>query len=92
MTSFLAPLEPLTAHELDQLQIFESEQSRGLVHRPGYAMDMAWLRKRYEAHRPEAHGLPSSVRISSKSPAVTGGASTTPQELDEAVKEINGHA
>jgi hypothetical protein len=92
MGTFLTPLEPLTSRELEQLQMFESEQSRGLVHRPGYAMDMARLRQRYEAHPAEAHGLPDSVRISSRSPFVTGGASTTSQELDEAVKEINGHA
>lgn len=90
--SFLEPLEPLTATELEKLQLFESEVARGLVHRPGYAMDMARLRQRWEAHPPQAHGLPESVRISSRSPHVTGGASTSPEELDRVSQEVNGHA
>lgn len=86
---FLEPLEPLTARELEKLQVFEGEQARGLVHRPGYAMDMARLRQRWEAHPPQAHGLPDSVRISSRSPHVTGGASTTPEELEAISEEID---
>lgn len=87
---FLEPLEPLTATELERLQLFESEVARGLVHRPGYAMDMARLRQRWEAHPPEAHGLLGSVRIGTRSPHVTGGASTSPEELDEVSESIRG--
>lgn len=54
--SALKALAPLTVSELDQLQVFDAEVSRGLVHRPGYAYHMAELRQRWEAHPPEAHG------------------------------------
>jgi hypothetical protein len=91
MKETLRPLEPLTAAELEQLQLFESEEARGLVHRPGYAYAMAELRQRWDAHPPQAHGLPGSVRISTRSPFVTGGVSSTDEELDRVSEEINGH-
>lgn len=49
MSSALKPHERLTETELDQLTTFEAEVARGLVHRPGYAYEMAKLAERYEA-------------------------------------------
>lgn len=93
MSAFLTPLEPLTSPELDKLQVFEAEVARGLVHRPGYAADMAKLRQRWEAHPSWLHGQPASVRVSTNSPYVTGGASSTQEEVDavsDMIREKNG--
>lgn len=99
MSEGLRPLEPLTSEELDKLVTYAAEQERGLIHRPGYAYAMARLLERFEAHPKECHGVrptedddcetDGAVRISTRSPFVTGGASSTPEELDEISRRID---
>lgn len=100
MSEKLRPLKPLTKDEVDKLTTFASEQGRGLVHRPGYAYEMARLLERFEAHPAECHGIDpedssetdgGTVRISSRSPYVTGGASATVEELDAVSHRISGN-
>jgi len=93
---------PLTEDQISTLATFNSEKARGLVHFPGYAFEMAKLQSAYDKWTRaclEAYGevtevdggllvMPHSVRISSKSPHVTGGASVSPEELDAVSEEI----
>lgn len=39
---------PLTKDQITALATFNSEKARGLVHRPGYAWDMAKLQEKYD--------------------------------------------
>jgi hypothetical protein len=92
---------PLTPSEVTDLATFNSEVSRGLVHRPSYAYEMAKLQAKVNAWAEQqneesgynawAAAQPKSVRVSSVSPYVTGGASSTPEELDAISKEIRDH-
>lgn len=89
---------PLTSEESSKLATFNSEVSRGLVHRPGYAFEMAKLQEKYNAwiltlneesgYNAWAAAQPKSVRVSSTSPYVTGGASASQAELDQVSEEI----
>jgi hypothetical protein len=92
---------PLTPPEVTDLATFNSEVARGLVHRPGYAFEMSKLQEKVNAwahqqnedsgYNDWAAAQPKSVRVSSTSPYVTGGASSTQEELDAVSKEIRDH-
>ena len=90
---------PLNADEVTKLATFNSEVHRGLIHRPGYAFEMAKLQEKVNAWAEEQNeksgynawldDQPLSVRISSASPHVTGGPSTSQEELDQVSREIS---
>ena len=93
---------PLTAEEVTSLSTFNSEVGRGLVHRPGYAFEMAKLQAKVDAwahqqneesgYNDWAAAQPKSVRMSSRSPHVTGGASVSQEDLDQVSAQIGDHS